>query len=119
MLSLSLSQLGIPTRDDTVLSAPGPAHTKLPLPIINLGLPKSASASILDFFTCSGMKTSHSNCENDCSGTKQKHEYCKNSETAGTCGACISENIHDGQPPFEGCGEYVTGSNLNHLDLHT
>jgi len=78
----------------------------LPLPVINIGLPKSASTSVLDFFQCNGMKTSHYNCEANCTGTRKGHEFCGDSEKAGKCGECVYDNIHDGQPPFEGCGEY-------------
>ena len=110
MLSLACSHLGIPTRDATVLLAPEIQSSlnggKLHLPVINLGLPKSASTSILDYFSCSGMKTSHETCENNCSVTRKSHEFCKDSERAGMCGECVSDNIHDGQPPFAGCGDY-------------
>ena len=57
----------------------------LPLPIINIGLPKSASTSVLDFFQCNGMKTSHYNCEANCTGTRKGHEFCGDSEKAGKC----------------------------------
>ena len=111
MLALVSSHLGIPTRDATVLAAPGPSPMPqssklLPLPVINIGLPKSASTSVLDFFQCNGMKTSHHDCEANCTGTRKGHEFCGDSEKAGKCGECVYDNIHDGQPPFEGCGDY-------------
>ena len=111
LVALASSHLGIPTRDATVLAAPGPSPMPqssklLPLPVINIGLPKSASTSVLDFFQCNGMKTSHHNCEANCTGARKGHEFCGDSEKAGKCGECVYDNIHDGQAPFEGCGDY-------------
>ena len=112
--SLAGSHLGIPTRDAAVLAAPyklrpspKPQPSRLPpLPVISLGLPRSASTALLDFFQCNGMKTSHYNCVGNCTGTKKDHEFCGDSEKAGKCGECVSDNIQDGRPPFDGCGDY-------------
>ena len=63
MLLCLLAQLASQMRDDMVLAAPrDSAPDALPLPILNLGLPKSASETMYDFFTCSGVKTSHYRC---------------------------------------------------------
>ena len=114
LASLASSHLGIPTRDAAVLAAPyklrpspSPQSSRLPpLPVISLGLPRSASPAVLDFFQCNGMKTSHYNCVGNCTGTKKDTEFCGDSETAGKCGECVSDNIQDGRPPFDGCGDY-------------
>ena len=37
-------------------------EVRVSLPILNLGLPKSATTSIFDFFTCAGVRTSHYRC---------------------------------------------------------
>ena len=39
------------------------SKAKVNLPILNLGLPKSASTTLLDFFSCAGLTTSHYHCK--------------------------------------------------------
>ena len=53
-------------------------------PILNLGLPKSASTSMLDFFTCSGLKTSHYTCQ-DNNGARNIQPYTNASKVAEAC----------------------------------
>ena len=85
--------------------APAAAPTSLPklavpLPIINLGMPKSGSSSVHDFFKCGGFNSAHLLC-NDGMGSGS----CP-ANAAGTCrcGSCMHENLVAGRPIFEGCG---------------
>jgi hypothetical protein len=87
--------------------APAAAPTSLPklsvpLPIINLGMPKSGSSSLYDFFKCGGFNSAHLLC-NDGMGSGS----CP-ANAAGTCrcGSCMHENLVAGRPIFEGCGNY-------------
>ena len=74
-----------------------PRHSPLPLelPIINLGLPKSGSTSLRDFFACGKLNASHFKCEK------------------GPCGMCAHKNIEAGRPPLEGCGNYDVFAQLD------
>ena len=78
----------------------------LSLPVLNIGLPTSASTSLADFFACAGgtnpkwegmvmapLKASHYRCELD----DGKTDF---------CGLCVSRNIDAGLPPLTGCGGY-------------
>jgi hypothetical protein len=86
----------------------------LGLPIINVGLPKSASTSVLDFFKCNGLKASHYHCQNDCSkpGTSRKH-FCQDEDKRDYCGPCIKSNFKHGAAPFENCGDYDVRSHVS------
>ena len=69
---LAIALLGVATqREDHALLLPrsGPDMT-VARPILNMGLPRSATTSVLDFFSCSGMKTSHYHCKMTTAGVK-------------------------------------------------
>lgn len=68
-------------------------HTHLQLPIINLGLPKSGSSSVKDFFDCGGAKASHYQCKDT---RNERHP----------CGVCAWKNRRAGRPLLDGCGSY-------------
>ena len=71
MLTFALPALGVGTqRWDETLLLPGGQGLNVPRPILNMGLPRSATTSILDFFTCSGMSTSHYHCKMTTAGVK-------------------------------------------------
>ena len=114
--SLAYSALGVPTPDPAVLLAsPGPTvkaspgpTSKLSFPIINVGLPKSAGGSLLDFFSCGHQKVSQYHCDNDCSGDREKFGYCNDDEKSRYCGSCVAHNIKYDTAPLEGCGNYVS-----------
>ena len=63
-------------------------------PVINLGLPKSGSSSVADFFQCVGLRTSHHGCKTS------------DTENLGPCGICAKRNDETGHPLLLGCGEY-------------
>jgi len=82
---------------DAALAAPKPhapaalaghASATTSRPIINLGLPKSGSSSVADFFECGGLQTSHWSCGDD------------------LCGACAKRNVAAGRPILASCGDY-------------
>eukprot|EP00908_Phaeocystis_cordata_P016108 Transcript_27351.p1 GENE.Transcript_27351~~Transcript_27351.p1 ORF type:complete len:327 (+),score=58.43 Transcript_27351:62-1042(+) len=64
-------------------------------PVINLGLPKSGSSSVQDFFKCGGLRTSHYQCSKE------------------ECGICVRHNVEAGRPPLNGCGEYDVWAQLD------
>lgn len=106
----ALFHLGIaPPVTDTAIQAP--ASSQLHLPVLNVGLPQSGSASIIDFFECGGMKTSHYQCKADCTGDRADLDSCKKSSLKSFCGPCVVDNIRAGSPPLNGCGDYVIHPN--------
>ena len=66
------------------------------LPVIDVGLPKSGTTSVYDFFACGGLRTSHWQCG-----------------SAGFCGQCMHANLERGQPLLEGCGDYDVFAEIN------
>ena len=67
------------------------------LPVLNIGLPTSASTSIADFFECAVGKTS----------LKASHYQCELDDgQADFCGQCVRRNIEAGLPALVGCGHY-------------
>ena len=54
----------------------------MPLPVMNLGMPKCGSTTLFEFFQCAGIKSRHSQ-----------------------DGACIEKAIREGKPPMDGCEE--------------
>ena len=73
LLAVALPALGVGTQrwDESLLGVlPDVQGLNVPRPILNLGLPRSATTSILDFFACSGMSTSHYHCKMTTAGVK-------------------------------------------------
>ena len=65
-------------------------------PIILVGLPRSGSSAIHDYFQCHGWSSVHY-----CCGGKSTSFPCLDEPT---CGKCILKNMKNHQHPFEGCG---------------
>ena len=59
------------------------------LPIFVVGLPKSGTGTLRQYFQCGGLKWSHWSCGK-----------------VGPCGQCIKRNIDSGHPALENCGDY-------------
>jgi len=71
LLTFALPTLGVGTqRWDETLLLPDVQGLNVPRPILNMGLPRSATTSVLDFFACSGMSTSHYHCKMTSAGVK-------------------------------------------------
>ena len=109
-MAMHLQCLGIAPRQTTVTETvmQPPVAAELHLPILNVGLPQSGSANILDFFECGGMKTSHYHCQTDCGGDRAELDSCKQGSLKSYCGTCVVDNIRAGTPPLTGCGDYVS-----------
>ncbi|KAL7569921.1 hypothetical protein ACA910_008582 [Epithemia clementina (nom. ined.)] len=71
---------------------------KLPKPIFVVGLPKSGTTSVSNFFSCGGALSQHY-C---CCGDVADHRPCYSKIMAD----CILENKKNGRPMLENCGEY-------------
>ena len=63
-------------------------------PVFVMGLPRSGSESIHQFFECQGLSSNHYYC---CSDTDASN--CRQ-----TCGQCIHSNLNSSKPMFENCG---------------
>ena len=73
LLAVALPALGVgtPRWDESLLGVlPDVQGLNVPRPILNMGLPRSATTSILDFFACSDMSTSHYHCKMTTAGVK-------------------------------------------------
>jgi hypothetical protein len=66
----------------------------LQLPILNLGMPKCGSTTLLDFFKCAGLKATH-----------------------GQNGKCMKQAVLDGKPPIAGCRSTNSVDALCQLDV--
>ena len=66
------------------------------LPVIGVGLPKSGTTSVFDFFACGGLNASHWKCG-----------------SSGFCGRCMHDNLVQGRPLLEGCGDYDVFAEIN------
>jgi len=83
---------------------------KLPRPVILLGMMKSGTTSVYDFFKCADVPSTHY-C---CSPGATDHPPCHPAGTPANetndhlCGYCIKNNISRGRPPLEGCGDDAT-----------
>ena len=97
-----------------------PEINGLPLPVINLGLPKSGTTSLHDFFKCAtGYNVSHWSCKR---ATRENTHFgeapsqCESNTTqlfGQPCGSCIRENLFEKRPPLEGCGDYQVWTQID------
>jgi hypothetical protein len=84
-------------------------HHPLSGPIWIMGLPRSGSLALHEYFTCHGKSSSHYCCgeaeDAPTSPTSSSTKFpCKNDSP--TCGDCVLQNFKSKQPPFQGCGKY-------------
>lgn len=83
-------------------------------PVLVLGLPRSGSLAIHNFFTCNDIKSSHYCCDADPSSeqeTPRSQFPCRDDQV--TCGACVLDNMKEENPPFQGCGNYNVWSQFD------
>jgi hypothetical protein len=96
-------------------------------PVLVLGLPRSGSLAVHNFFSCNGIRSSHYCCSR--SSEKQvSHGDSDNNNDAHTpisfpcngsgnslttCGACVHRNMGSNQKPFQDCGDYQVYSQFD------
>mmetsp|Transcript_6565 Transcript_6565/g.14172 ORF Transcript_6565/g.14172 Transcript_6565/m.14172 type:complete len:226 (-) Transcript_6565:34-711(-) len=80
---------------------------KLPLPVISVGFPKTATTSLFHYFHCGRIPTSHYRC-----ATKSNAKYGRF-----RCGDCIQHNIKEGNPIFANCGTFDVWAEINASDI--
>jgi hypothetical protein len=81
--------------------------------VLVLGLPRSGSLALHNFFTCNGVRSSNYCCSSaEISSLDQKTSFpCGDGET--TCGACVLDNFNNSRLPFQGCGDYQVYSQFD------
>lgn len=65
--------------------------------ILVMGMPRSGSISIHNFFQCNGMRSAHY-----CCGNSPKSAFSCGSHP--TCGSCVLNNLQNSKPAFADCG---------------
>ena len=104
--------------------APAPASAAdaptLHLPIVNVGLPKSGSSSVEDYFLCGGngtLNVSHWNCATMLSASQLDgvpHIYQMSPTVFQVpCGDCVKKNVDAGREALAGCGGYDVWAQLD------
>lgn len=87
-------------------------------PVLVLGLPRSGSLSVHNFFTCNGVRSSNYCCSS--SEISSLDQIVSTSFPCGdgerTCGACVFDNFKNSRHPFQGCGDYQV---YNQFDVET
>jgi hypothetical protein len=88
-------------------------HPPLSGPIWIMGLPRSGSLALHEYFTCHGKSSAHYCCgeEEDASTSSLTKFPCQAPQQ--TCGDCVLQNSKSGQPPFQGCGKYDVWSQFD------
>lgn len=83
------------------------------MPILLMGLPRSGSEAIHNFFTCNNIRSSHYCC--DATTTKNNNPRVKFpcGKEQFTCGSCVLKNMQTERPPLEGCGDYQVWSQFD------
>ena len=66
--------------------------------ILVMGLPRSGSISLHNFFQCNGAKSSHY-----CCGNSPKSSFSCGANHP-TCGSCVLKNLQASKPAFDNCG---------------
>eukprot|EP00588_Corethron_pennatum_P009137 CAMPEP_0194270246 /NCGR_PEP_ID=MMETSP0169-20130528/4267_1 /TAXON_ID=218684 /ORGANISM="Corethron pennatum, Strain L29A3" /LENGTH=466 /DNA_ID=CAMNT_0039012219 /DNA_START=348 /DNA_END=1748 /DNA_ORIENTATION=- len=80
-----------------------PPKLKLPTPVISVGMPKSGTTSLFNYFNCGGHATSH--------------YLCSKGIRSFRCGECIQKNIRKGTPLLRGCGKFEVWAEINSSNL--
>eukprot|EP00978_Attheya_sp_CCMP212_P037841 scaffold182005_cov59-Attheya_sp.AAC.2 len=85
----------------------GPPLT-LPTPILVVGMPKTGTTSIRDFFRCNGHNASHWKCATPIMSNKMDGvpSLQKREKHAKYCAQVIKGNIEHNRPPLQGTGNY-------------
>jgi len=98
LFSISSGKRG-EVRTAITVDANNPRSFKLPTPVISVGMPKSGTTSLFNYFNCGGHATSHYLCANGIRSFK--------------CGDCIQRNIRKGNPLLRGCGKFEVWAEIN------
>jgi len=97
---------GIPSRcwpepnQDSSTHRTNVGRNKLPTPVLALSLPKSGTTSIQKYFNCAQPRSASHHWSSLQNGSLVKH------------GECLGENHRHGRPMLDGCGEYITWSDM-------
>jgi hypothetical protein len=83
----------------------GPPLT-LPAPILVVGMPKTGTTSIRDFFRCNGHNASHWKCATPTMSMNGVPSLQKREKHAKYCAQVIKGNIEHDRPPLQGTGNY-------------
>jgi Sulfotransferase domain len=91
------------------------SNTQDVVPLLIMGMPRSGSDAIHEFFTCNTIKSSHYCCDTEHSapdGQVSRSKFpCRKDQV--TCGSCVLANMKNERPPFEGCGDYYVWSQFD------
>jgi len=89
-------------------------------PFLLLGLPKSGSEAIHNYFTCNNVLSSHYCCDSDAGDLSNDQDNVKTprmkfpcGDDQVTCGSCVLYNMQKEQPPLDGCGAYKIWSQFD------
>jgi hypothetical protein len=102
-------------------------------PILVLGLPRSGSLAVHNFFSCNGIRSSHYCCSRSSSSEQQAQSPGDSNNEAHdapisfpcggsdddddspttTCGTCVHRNMGRNQKPFQDCGDYQVYSQFD------
>jgi hypothetical protein len=98
-------------------------------PVLVLGLPRSGSVTVHNFFSLNGIRSSHYCCSKRSSEQQASHHGGDNNNDAHapigfpcggsddslttTCGACVHRNMRNHQKPFQDCGDYQVYSQFD------
>jgi hypothetical protein len=100
-------------------------------PVLVVGLPRSGSLAVHNFFSCNGIRSSHYCCSKSSEQQAQSpgdsnndaHDApisfpCgvsddDNDSPTTTCGTCVHRNMHSNQKPFQDCGDYQVYSQFD------
>lgn len=97
-------------------------------PVLVLGLPRSGSLAVHNFFSCNGIRSSHYCCrrssENQAFPGDNNDDYhspisfpCagsdNNDDSLTKCGSCVHRNMGSNQKPFQDCGDYQVYSQFD------
>ena len=90
-------------------------------PILLMGLPKSGSEALHNYFSCNSIRSSHYCCNKN--SNKPDTSESQNAEDSRmkfpcgenqvTCGSCVLHNMQEELPPLEGCGGYQVWSQFD------
>ena len=92
-------------------SATGQPPLKLETPIFVVGMPKSGTTSVFNFFSCAGVVSQHYCCCGDVSD----HRPCYSPIMAD----CIMDNKKNGRPMLENCGDYDVYGELDGEQIYS
>jgi hypothetical protein len=91
-------------------------HPTANLPVILLGLPRSGSLAIHEYFQCHGWKSAHYCCGHKTTLATTKFPCLD--DAGPTCGDCVLKNLKGHRPAFSECGknrgdEMITGMGVD------